>query len=74
MSYLESKITIKQYLDSITNRSKKSHVQSVLNQFDIFCNQKYNKSSQQVLYDIHDEVNKTRSNDKVYVLFNHFKE
>jgi len=74
MSYLQSRITINQYLDSITNRSKKSHVESVLNQFDIFCNQKYNKSSQQVLDDIYDEVNKTHSSDKVYVMFNHFKE
>ena len=74
MSYLQNRITIQQYLESITNRSKKSHVESVLNQFDIFCNQKYSKSSQHVLDDIHDEISKTHSNDKIYVMFNHFKE
>jgi hypothetical protein len=49
-------------------------VESVLNQFNIFCNQKYGKSNQQVLDDIHDEIIKTHSNDKIYVMFNHFKE
>ena len=74
MSYLQSQITIEQYLDSITSRSKKNHVGSVLNTFNIFCNQKYDKSSQQILDDLSDEVSKTHSNDKVYVLFNHFKD
>ena len=74
MSYLQSQITIEQYLDSITNRAKKNHVGSVLNTFNIFCNQKYNKSSQQILDDLSDEIKKTHSNDKVYVLFNHFKD
>ncbi len=74
MSYLQSQITIEQYLDSITNRSKKNHVGSILNSFNIFCNQKYTKSSQQLLDDLSDEINKTNSNDKVYVLFNHFKD
>ena len=74
MSYLQSQITIEQYLVSITNRSKKNHVGSVLNTFNIFCNQKYDKSSQQILDDLSDEVRKTHSNDKVYVLFNHFKD
>ena len=74
MSYLEDKRTIEQYLDSITDRSKKNHVGSVLNTFNIFCNQKYSKSSQQILDDLSDEISKTHSNDKVYVLFNHFKD
>ena len=74
MSYLESQITIEQYLDSITNHSKRNHVGSVLNTFNIFCNQKYGKSSQQILYDLSDDISKTHSNDKVYVLFNHFKD
>lgn len=74
MSYLQSRITIEQYLNSITNRSKKNHVGSILNTFNIFCNQKYNKSSQQILDDLSDEIRKTYSNDKVYVLFNQFKD
>ena len=74
MSYLQNKITIEQYLISIINFSKKNHVGSVLNTFNIFCNQKYSKSSQQILDDLSDEINKTHSNDKVYVLFNHFKD
>jgi len=74
MSYLQNQITIEQYIDSITNRSKKNHVGSILNIFNSFCNQKYNKSNQNVLDDLIDEIKKTHSNDKVYVLFNHFKE
>ena len=74
MSYLRSRITIEEYLNSITNRAKKNHVGSVLNTFNIFCNQKYNKSSQQILDDLSVEVKRTQSNDKVYVLFNQFKD
>ena len=74
MSYLPSRITIQQYLDSITNKSKKNQTKSILNQFDIFCHQRYNKSNQQVLDDIYNEINKIHSNDKIYVMFNHFKE
>ncbi len=74
MSYLQSRITIEQYFDSITNRSKKNHVGSILNTFNIFCNQKYNKPSQQILDDLSDEIKKTHSNDKIYVLFNQFKD
>jgi len=74
MSYFESRITIDQYLNSITNRSKRIHVGSILNIFNIFSNQKYNKSSQQVLDDLFNEVRASHSNDIVYVLFTHFKE
>lgn len=74
MSYLQSQISIEEYLNSITDRSKRNHVGSILNIFNSFCNQKFNKSSQQVLDDLIEEINKVHSNDKVYVLFNHFKE
>ena len=74
MSYLQSRITIEEYFDSITNRAKKNHVGSILNTFNIFCNQKYNKSSQEILDDLSDDIQKTHSNDKIYVLFNQFKD
>jgi len=74
MSYVENKITIDEYLDNISNRAKKCRVQSILNTFNHFCNQRYDKSSQQILDDLFDEIRKTHSNDKVYVLFNHFKD
>ena len=74
MSYLQSKITIKEFLNNITKKSKQKHLKTILNTFDIFCNQKYDKSSQQVLDDLFEEISKTHSNDKIYVLFSHFKE
>jgi len=74
MSYIASKITLEEYLENISNRSKKSHIESILNTFNYFCTQRYDKSSQQVLDDLFDDVIKTHSNDKVYVLFNHFKD
>ena len=49
MSYIEDKITIKEYLDNIQDKGKKNHIKSILNQFDIFCKQKYNKSNQQIM-------------------------
>ncbi len=74
MSYLQSKITIEEFLKNITKNSKRTHFKTILNTFNIFCNQKYQKSSQQVLDDLFDEISETRSNDKIYVLFTHFKE
>jgi len=74
MSYLQSKITIKEFLNNITKKSKQKHLKTILNTFDIFCNQKYDKSSQQVLDDLFEEISKSHSNDKIYVLFSHFKE
>ena len=74
MSYIENKITMEEYLKNISNRSKKYHIGSILKTFNHFCNQRYDKSSQQVLDDLFNEIGKTHSNDKVYVLFNHFKD
>ena len=37
MSYIEDKITIKEYLDNIQDKGKKNHIKAILNQFDIFC-------------------------------------
>jgi integrase len=73
MSYLESQISIEQYLDSISDRAKKNYVGSILNQFNIFCNQNYNKTHQQVFNDLKEEIKKTQSNDKLYVLFNNYR-
>ena len=47
MSYIEEKITIKEYLENIQDEGKKNHVKAILNQLDIFCKQKYEKSNQQ---------------------------
>jgi len=74
MSYLESKITIEEFLNNITKKSKKDHFKTILNTFNIFCNQKYQKSSQEVLDDLFEDISKLHSNDKIYVLFSHFKE
>lgn len=73
MSYLESQISIEQYLNGITDRSKKNHVGSILNQFNLFCQQSYNKTHQQVMNDLKEETRKDNSNDKLYVLFNNYK-
>ena len=73
MSYLESQISIEQYLNGITDRSKKNHVGSILNQFNLFCQQSYNKTHQQVMNDLKEETRKDNSNDKIYVLFNNYK-
>ncbi len=74
MSYLQSKITIEEFLNNITVNSKREHFKTILNAFNIFCNQKFNRTNQQVLDDLFDEINRTHSSEKVYVLFNHFKE
>ena len=74
MSYIEDKITIKEYLDNIQDKGKKNHIKSILNQFDIFCKQKYNKSNQQIMDDLFEEVQKTLRKDKVYRIFNQFKD
>ena len=74
MSYLQSKITIEEFLNNITKNSKRTHFKTILNTFNKFCNQKYHKSNQQVLDDLFDEISKTHSNDKIYILFTHFKE
>lgn len=73
MSYLKSQISIEQYLNSIQNRAKKNHVGSILNQFNLFCKQNYNKTHQEVIKDLKEEIEKTKSNDKLYVLFNNYK-
>ena len=74
MSYIEDKITIKEYLDNIQDKGKKNHIKSILNQFDIFCKQKYNKSNQQIMDDLCKEVQKTLKKDKIYIVFNQFKD
>ena len=74
MSYIENRITINQYIESITNSSKKNHIGSILNIFNTFCMEKYGKTNQQILDDIYDEVKKSHSNDKIYVFFNYFKD
>lgn len=74
MSYLQSKITIEEFLNNITKNSKRDHFKTILNTFNSFCNQKYSKSSQEILDDLFDDISKTHSNDKIYVLFSHFKE
>jgi len=73
MSYLESQICIERHLNSITDRSKKNHIGSILNQFNIFCQQSYNKTYQQVMNDLKEETKKDNSNDNLYVLFNNCK-
>jgi len=73
VSYLESQISIEQYLGSIQDREKRNFVGSILNQFDIFCKQNYNKTHQQVFNDLKEEIGKTQSNDKLYVLFNNYR-
>ena len=74
MSYIEDKITIKEYLDNIQDKGKKNHIGSILNQFNIFCKQKYEKSNQQIMNDLFEESQKTQSKDKIYIVFNHFKD
>ncbi len=74
MSYIEDKITIKEYLDNIQDKGKNNHIKAILNQFDIFCKQKYNKSNQEIMDDLFEEVQKTLRKDKVYMVFNQFKD
>jgi len=74
MSYIENRISIEDYLDSIKEKSKKNHVGSILNQFNLFCKQNFNRTHQQVIDDIKKEITKTNSNDKIYVLFNKYKD
>ena len=74
MSYIENRRSIEDYLDSIKETSKKNHIGSILNQFNIFCKQSFSKTHQQVIDDIKEEIAKTNSNDKVYVLFNKYKD
>ena len=74
MSYIENRRSIEDYLDSIKGRGKKNHMSSILNQFNMFCKQNFNKTHQQVIDDIKEEITKTNSNDKVYVLFNKYKD
>ncbi len=73
MSYLESRITVEQYLNNIQDRAKKNHMSSILNQFNIFCNQNYDKTHQEIMDDLKEEIDRTKSNDKLYVLFNNYK-
>ena len=74
MSYIEDKITIKEYLDNIQDKGKKNHIKAILNQFDIFCKQKYNKSNQQIMDDLFEEIQKTQRKNIVYMIFNQFKD
>jgi len=74
MSYIEDRRTIKEYLQSIKDKEKKIHVGSILNQFNLFCKQNFNKNPQEVIDDIKEEIVKMGSNDKIYVLFNKYKE
>jgi len=74
MSYIENRITIQEYLDNIKDRGKKNHISSILNQFNLFCQQSFNKTHQQVIDDIKEEITKTNLNDKIYVLFNKYKD
>ena len=74
MSYLQTKIIIKEFPDNITKKSKRNHFKTILNTFNIFCNQKYNKTRQQVLDDLFEDISETHSNDKIYILFSCFKE
>ena len=62
MSYLQSKITIQEYLNNIPVKSKQNLMKSVINTFDTFCKQKYNKSNQQILDDLSEEIGNTHSN------------
>ena len=73
MSYLESRITVEQYLNNIQDRAKKNHMSSILNQFNQFCKQNYNKTHQEIMDDLKEEIDRTKSNDKLYVLFNNYK-
>jgi integrase len=73
MSYLESRITVEQYLNNIQDRAKKSHMKSILNQFNEFCKQSYNKTHQEIMDDLREEIDRTKSNNKLYVLFNNYK-
>ena len=74
MSYIEDKITIKEYLNNIQDKGKKNHIKAILNQFDIFCKQKYNKSNQQIMDDLFEEIQKTQRKNIVYMIFNQFKD
>ncbi|MDA1346213.1 MAG: site-specific integrase [Crenarchaeota archaeon] len=74
MSYIENRRSIEDYLNSIKEKSKRNHIGSILNQFDIFCKQSFNKTHQQVIDDIKVEITKTNSNDKIYVIFNKYKD
>jgi hypothetical protein len=38
------------------DRSKKNHIGSIINQFNIFCQQSYNKTYQQVMNDLKEET------------------
>lgn len=73
MSYLESRTTVNQYLNNIQDRGKKNHIGSILNQFNLFCKQSYNKTHQEIMDDLKEEWDKNKSNDKLYVLFNNYK-
>lgn len=73
MSYIENR-SIEDYLNNIKEKGKKNHISSILNQFNLFCNQSFNKSHQQVMDDIKEEASRSNSNDKIYVLFNMFKD
>ena len=73
MSYIKDKITIKEYLNNIRDKGKKSHIGSILNQFDIFCKQKFNKTNQQIMDDLYEMQKNEDSKNKVYVVLNDFK-
>lgn len=73
MSYIKDKITIKEYLNSIRDKGKKSHIGSILNQFDIFCKQQFNKTNQQIMDDLYEMQKNEDSKNKVYVVLNDFK-
>jgi integrase len=74
MSYIQNKITIKEYLDNIKDKGKKNHIGSILNQFNIFCKQNFNKTHQEIIDDLKEEITKTNSNDKIYIFFNKYKD
>lgn len=74
MSYIENRRSIEDYLDSIKEKSKKNHIGSILNQFNLFCKQNFDRTHQQVIDDIKEEITKTNSNDKIYVLFNKYRD
>jgi integrase len=74
MSYIENRRSIEDYLNNIKDKGKRNHIGSILHQFDIFCKQSFNKTHQQIIDDVKEEVTKTNSNDKIYVLFNKYKD
>lgn len=73
MSYINNKITIKAYVNSINDKGKKCHIGSILNQFDKFCLQNFKKTNQQVMDDLYEMQKNEDSKNKVYTVLNDFK-